>query len=43
MFRLPAITFSILIAALLLCGCDNNPHPAPLRKTRTDGAPWVVR
>ncbi len=46
MFRLPAITFSTLAAicgALLLGSCDNNPHPAPLRKTRADGSPWVVR
>ena len=42
MFRLPAITFS-LIAAALLCGCDNDPNPAPYRKTRPDGSPWAVR
>jgi ABC-type transport system substrate-binding protein len=42
MFRLPAITFTILAAALM-CGCDNNPHPAPLRERRPDGSPWEVR
>ena len=42
MSRLPAITL-IILGALLLCGCDNNPHPAPLRKVRPDGSPWVVR
>ena len=29
--------------AVLLGACDNNPHPAPLRKTRADGSPWIVR
>lgn len=32
--------------ALLVCGfagCDNDPNPAPLRTTRADGTPWVVR
>jgi oligopeptide transport system substrate-binding protein len=42
MFRLPAITFSILAVALV-CGCDSNPHPKPLRETRADGSPWQVR
>ncbi|MEO6740138.1 MAG: ABC transporter substrate-binding protein [Chthoniobacteraceae bacterium] len=42
MFRLPAITFSLFIAALL-CGCDNDPNPAPYHKTRADGSPWRVR
>ncbi len=42
MFRLPAF-ISGLVAALLVCGCDNNPHPAPLHKARPDGSPWQVR
>jgi len=42
MFRFAATTFSLLAAALM-CGCGNNPHPAPLRQTRPDGTPWVVR
>src|SRR5688572_23257218 len=28
--------------AVLLGACDNNPNPAPLRKTRADGTPWSV-
>ncbi len=42
MFRPAAITFSLLIAALI-CGCDNDPNPAPYHKTRPDGSPWRVR
>ena len=42
MFRLPAITLSFFIAALL-CGCDNDPNPAPYHKTRPDGSRWRVR
>ena len=42
MFRLAGTTLS-LVAAALMCGCDNNPHPAPLHKTRPDGTPWTVR
>lgn len=40
--------FSILRALLTLAivatlsGCDNNPHPRPLREKRVDGKPWVV-
>jgi len=39
-------SFALLVcgAAFLLCaGCDNNPHPRPLRETREDGSPWLVR
>ena len=42
MFRLAGTTLSLLVAALM-CGCDNNPHPAPLHRTRADGSTWVVR
>ena len=42
MFRLPAIAL-FLLAAVLMCGCDNNPHPAPLHEKRADGSPWIVR
>jgi oligopeptide transport system substrate-binding protein len=28
---------------VLLVGCNTNPHPAPLQKTKEDGSPWVVR
>ncbi len=42
MFRSAGTTLSLLAAALL-CGCDNNPHPAPLHQTRPDGSPWIVR
>ena len=31
------------LLTFLLAGCDTNPHPAPLRKTRDDGTPWRVR
>ena len=34
---------SIILATWWLAACDNNPHPAPLQKTRPDGSPWVVR
>jgi len=27
---------------LALAGCNNNPHPRPLREKRADGTPWVV-
>ena len=43
MLRPTATALSFLAAALVLTGCDPNPHPAPLRKTRADGSPWVVR
>ena len=29
--------------AMVLAACGNNPHPAPLEKTRPDGSPWQVR
>jgi oligopeptide transport system substrate-binding protein len=34
-----------LLAAILgiAAGCNNNPHPPPVAKTRPDGSPWVVR
>jgi len=25
-----------------MAGCNNNPHPSPLREKRADGTPWVV-
>jgi oligopeptide transport system substrate-binding protein len=28
---------------LLWMGCGTNPHPAPLKKKKEDGSPWVVR
>ena len=31
------------LTALTLAGCNNDPNPAPLHKTRPDGSPWVVR
>ncbi len=34
---------ALILGAALLAGCDINPHPAPLRKTREDGTPWRVR
>ncbi len=33
----------LLTCALLLAACDNDPNPAPLRQTREDGSPWIVR
>jgi oligopeptide transport system substrate-binding protein len=33
----------LLLWALLLVGCGTDPHPAPLRKLRADGSPWLVR
>ena len=33
----------ILLLLVAFAGCDTNPHPAPLRKTREDGTPWRVR
>jgi len=43
MLRCAATALSILIATLVMSGCDSNPHPKPLRETRPDGSPWVVR
>lgn len=31
-----------LALLLALAGCDNNPHPRPLRAERAGGAPWIV-
>ena len=39
---LPRIA-AMIAASLLAAGCGNNPHPQPLRETREDGSPWVVR
>jgi ABC-type transport system substrate-binding protein len=33
---------SFILFLLLLAGCDNNPNPRPLQKTRSDNTPWVV-
>src|SRR5687768_11829746 len=44
--RVPARWFaSVAGAGLMLAvgGCGNDPHPDPLRATRPDGSPWVVR
>ena len=30
-------------SGLLFSGCGNDPNPEPLRQTRADGSPWVVR
>jgi ABC-type transport system substrate-binding protein len=38
-----ALVWFGLVLSLLLVGCDTNPHPAPLHKTRPDGSPWIVR
>jgi len=43
MFLPPIRAAFILLAALALAGCDNDPNPAPYRKTRPDGSPWAVR
>jgi len=43
MLRSAATTLSLLLAALVMSGCDSNPHPKPLREARPDGSPWVVR
>ena len=40
-FCLPPFAFVLFLT--LLAGCDNNPHPAPLREKRADGTPWLVR
>jgi oligopeptide transport system substrate-binding protein len=42
MFRQIARISAIAVTALF-GACDNNPHPAPLHKTRPDGSPWVTR
>jgi oligopeptide transport system substrate-binding protein len=42
MFRQIARISAIAVMALF-GACENNPHPEPLRKTRPDGSPWVVR
>ncbi len=31
-----------LLAALFLSGCENDPHPHALHKSRPDGSPWIV-
>jgi len=31
-----------LACLFAFAGCDNNPHPRPLREKRADGKPWVV-
>jgi oligopeptide transport system substrate-binding protein len=41
MFR-RIISFLAAAFAVVLGACDNNPNPAPLKKTRADGSPWVV-
>jgi ABC-type transport system substrate-binding protein len=33
----------VLLNALLLAGCGNDPHPKALRKTEADGSPWMVQ
>jgi len=33
---------AVLALLAALAGCNNNPHPRPLYKTRADGKPWVV-
>jgi ABC-type oligopeptide transport system substrate-binding subunit len=33
----------LVLAALLVASCSNDPNPEPLHKTRADGTPWVVR
>jgi ABC-type transport system substrate-binding protein len=37
------LCLAALLCAAALCGCDNNPNPAPLAKVRADGTPWRVR
>lgn len=32
-----------LVFTLIFAGCGNDPNPAPLRQTRADGSPWLVR
>jgi ABC-type transport system substrate-binding protein len=39
----PRCALALIFGAALLTGCDNNPHPAPLRQIRDDGSPWLVR
>lgn len=39
----PRRALALILGAALLAGCDNDPNPAPLRKTRADGSPWRVR
>lgn len=29
--------------AVFLVACDNDPNPVPLKKSRPDGSPWLVR
>lgn len=44
--KLPAARVCALLlplVAALLTGCDNDPNPAPYRKTRPDGTPWAVK
>ncbi len=39
----PRRALALILGAALLAGCDNDPNPKPLHKTRADGSPWVVR
>ncbi|MDQ3621163.1 MAG: ABC transporter substrate-binding protein [Verrucomicrobiota bacterium] len=32
----------MLLGAVLLAGCGNDPNPQPLHRTRPDGSPWIV-
>jgi ABC-type transport system substrate-binding protein len=40
---LPRAAILLLAAAFVLGACSNDPNPAPLRQTRQDGSPWLVR
>src|SRR5215216_5726355 len=33
----------LLVFAIALAACSNNPNPEPYEKTRADGSPWAVR
>ncbi|NUN92736.1 MAG: hypothetical protein HUU04_03025 [Verrucomicrobiae bacterium] len=37
-----ARTSAALALAAALAGCGNDPNPAPLRRARADGRPWIV-
>ncbi len=39
----PRRALALILGAALLAGCDNDPNPAPLHKTRADGSPWLAR
>jgi ABC-type transport system substrate-binding protein len=34
----------LFLCAVIAClaGCDNNPTPAPFKKSRADGSPWIT-